>query len=129
MNKVLFLQSWYSNVTDNWYPWLETELQKKDYKTFFLDLPEMRKDQPNIAKMLTQIEAKQIIDKNTIVIGHSLGTLLGMRLAEKHPFKKLILVSGWDFDDLTEGHKLFLENKDRSLSHKKKCAENLCGSF
>lgn len=116
MKKVLFLQSWYSHVTDNWYPWLKTELEKKGYMTYFPDIAEMRKDQPDMAKILKQLENLKVIDKNTTIIGHSLGTLLAMRLAEKHPYKKMIVISGWDFDDLTEGHKLFWKNK---IDHKK----------
>lgn len=111
MKKALFLQSWYSKVTDHWYPWLEKELQKKSYKTYFPDLAEMRKDIPNMAKLIAEIESMKILDKDTTIIGHSLGTLLAMRLAEKYPLKELVLVSGWDFDDLTEGHKLFWKTK------------------
>ena len=111
MKKVLFLQSWYSNITENWYPWLEKELKKKGYETYFPDLPEIRKDVPDMAKIINQIESMKILDKNTIVIGHSLGSLLAMRLAERHKLKELILVSGWDFDELTEGHKLFWKSK------------------
>lgn len=41
-----------------------------------------------------------------------MGALLGLRLAERQKFKKLILVSGWDFDDgLAPEHKLFWPNK------------------
>ena len=112
MNKVLFLQSWYSQVSDHWYPWLESELKNKGYQTFFPDIPEMRKDIPDMSKILKFIESLKVIDQDTLIIGHSLGNLLAMRLAEKHCLKGLILVSAWDFDDLTEGHKLFLENQD-----------------
>lgn len=111
MKKVLFLQSWYSNISDNWYPWLKTELEKKGYTTYFPDMPEMRKDMPNMNTILKHIESLHIIDDDTIVIGHSLGCLLAMRLAEQHTLKQMILVSGWDFDDLTEGHTLFWKTK------------------
>ena len=111
MKKALFLQSWYSQITDNWYGWLKTELEKKGYQTYFPDLPEIRKDVPDMQQMLGQIEALNCIDSDTTVIAHSLGCLLAMRLAEKHQFQKMILVSGWDFDDLTEGHVLFWKNK------------------
>ena len=115
-SKVLFLQSWYSKVSDNWYPWLEKELLKKGYTTYFPDIPEMRKDVPDMAKILKYIESMKVIDKNTIIIGHSLGNLLAMRLAEKYSYKQMILVSAWDYDDLCEGHKLFWKNK---INHSK----------
>lgn len=71
----------------------------------------MRKDTPDMTKLMAEIEAMKVLDKDTVIIGHSLGTLLAMRLAGKYPLKELVLVSGWDFNDLTEGHKLFWETK------------------
>ncbi|HLE48519.1 MAG TPA: alpha/beta hydrolase [Patescibacteria group bacterium] len=116
MKNVLFLQSWYSKVTDNWYPWLKKELEKKGFITHFPDIPEMRKDVPEMSKILKFIESLKIIDKDTIIIGHSLGNLLAMRLAEKHRYKQMILVSAWDYDDLCEGHRLFWKTK---INHSK----------
>jgi hypothetical protein len=116
MKKVLFLQSWYSQITDNWYLWLKTELEKKGYITIFPDIPEMRKDVPDMKKILSYIESLGVLDEDTTIIAHSLGCLLAMRLAESHPYKSMILVSGWDFDDLYENHKLFWETK---IDHEK----------
>jgi predicted alpha/beta hydrolase family esterase len=114
--KVLFLQSWFSQITDNWYPWLKKELEKKGYTTYFLDIPEMRKDVPDMSQILKYIETLNVIDDDTIIIGHSLGNLLAMRLAEKFQYKQMILVSAWDYDDLCEGHKLFWKTK---INHSK----------
>lgn len=123
MKKALFLQSWYSTLNDNWYPWLKKQLEKKGYDTNFTDLPEIRKDTPDMPKMLKYITAMKFIDKDTTIIGHSLGTLLAMRLAEENPFMKMILVSGWDFDDLTDGHRLFWKNKINHDAIKKNVGE------
>lgn len=123
MKKALFLQSWYSTLNDNWYPWLEEQLEKKGYETNFTDIPEIRKDTPDMQKILKQIESMKFVDKNTTVIAHSIGSLLAMRLAEKVQFKRMILVSGWDFDDLTEGHKLFWKNKIDHAAIKKNVKE------
>lgn len=111
MKKVLFLQSWFSNIDDNWYGWLKKELDKKGYISNFTDIPEFRKKVPNLTTILNTVKKLKFIDKNTVVIGHSLGALAAMRLAEKEKIKFLILVSGWDFDDLTEEHKYFWKTK------------------
>lgn len=119
MNKkstILFLQSWYSKITDNWYPWLKNELEQKGYTTHFPDIPEMRQDVPDMAKILKYLKALKVINQNTIIIGHSLGNLLAMRLAEKFTFKQMILISAWDYDDLCEGHRLFWKSK---INHSK----------
>ncbi|QQS38423.1 alpha/beta hydrolase [Candidatus Woesebacteria bacterium] len=115
MKNVLFLQSWYSNISDNWYPWLQKELARIGYVTNFTDIPEMRKDAPNMAKILKFIESNSVLNTDTIIVGHSLGNLLAMRLAERYKFKKMILVSVWDYDDLCEGHKSFWKTK---INHK-----------
>ena len=116
MKNALLLQSWYSKITDNWYSWLKLELQKKGYKTNFIDIPEMRNDVPNMAKIIEFIKSFNVVDQDTTIVGHSLGCLLAMRLGEEFSFYKMILVSGWDFDELTEGHALFWKNK---INHEK----------
>lgn len=112
MKSALILISWYGTPKDNWFPWLKTELEKKEYKVSVPDLPTIRTDRPDMEKMLKTLK----VDKGTVVIGHSLGALLGLRLAERQKFKKLIMVSGWDFDDLTTEHELFWPNK---INHEK----------
>ena len=111
MKKALILQGWYQKPEDNWYPWLRTELEKKGYDVYLPDLPTMHIDTPSLVKQLRYIEKNFDIDKNTLVFGHSLGVLLALRLAEIYKFKKMFLVAGWDFDDLTYEHRLFWKNK------------------
>jgi uncharacterized protein len=105
----LILQSWFSTPKGNWYPWLKKELEKKGYQVSLPDLPTIRTNLPNLQQMLTA--TIPLINSETVVIGHSLGNLVGLRLAEKRAYKKLIQVAGWDFDDLVEEHKLFWKNK------------------
>jgi predicted alpha/beta hydrolase family esterase len=125
MKKALMLHAWYSSPEDGWYPWLKKELEKKGYQVFLPDLPTMRSDLPKMELQLKKIDRTLSLDKNTVVIGHSLGGVLALRLAERRNFNKMILVSGWDFDDLTEGHRLFWRYK---ISHKKirKNVEEIC---
>lgn len=111
MKNVVFLQSWYSTITDNWYGWLKEELDKKGYQTHFIDLPEMRKDVPDMNVMLCSIESLRCINEDTVLIGHSLGCLLALHLAETHSVDKIILIAGWDYDDLEEGHVLFWKER------------------
>ncbi len=105
--QALILQGWYQKPENNWYPWLKKELEKIQYTVFLPDLPTIHTDLPDMQKQLSYINSLFKINSETIVIGHSLGCLLGMRLAEKHPIDKLFLVAGWDYDDLTQGHRLF----------------------
>lgn len=115
MKKALILQGWYQKPDSNWYPWLKKELEKRGYEVYLPDLPTIHTDKPSLKKQLAFLDKLLTIDKNTVIIGHSLGCLLGMRIAEKIKFGKLIMVAGWDFDDLTPEHSLFWPNK---LNHK-----------
>jgi len=76
----------------------------------------MNTNLPDMKKMLRCIDTSKYINRETIVIGHSLSCALAMRLAEKNKFSKMFLIAGWDYDDLFAPHKLFWPNK---INHKK----------
>jgi predicted alpha/beta hydrolase family esterase len=111
MEKALILEGWYNTPQDNWYPWLKKELEKKGYEVFVPDLPTIHTNLPDMKKQIKFIENFLKISKDTIIIGHSLGAVLALRLAEKYKYAKMFLIAGWDFDDLTPEHKLFWPNK------------------
>lgn len=81
------------------------------------DLPDLEAQLPVAAAFLKE---------NTIVIGHSLGSLLAMRLAEKFTFGKMILVAGWDFNELTIEHQLFWKNPIDHASIKQHVSDIVC---
>jgi predicted alpha/beta hydrolase family esterase len=124
--KALILEAWYNKPDDNWYPWLKKELEKKGYEVLLPDLPDQRTDHPSLAKQIKFIDGLHFLDKDTVVIGHSLGAVLGMRLGEVYKFKKLITVAGWDYNDLCEGHKLFWKTTMQHKKIKKNVREIYC---
>ncbi len=101
----LILHAWHNLPGDHWYPWLKGELEKKGYRVDIPELPTMNTDLPDLAKQLAVAEV--YITDATVVIGHSLGSLLAMRLAEANTYKTMILLAGWDFNELTAEHRLF----------------------
>jgi uncharacterized protein len=105
MKHALILHAWYNHPADHWYPWLKKELENKGYTVAIPELPTMNTDLPDLEKQLSVAET--YVSKDTTVIGHSLGALLAMRLAEKYSYEKMLLVAGWDFNDLTAEHRLF----------------------
>ncbi|EKE14142.1 MAG: hypothetical protein ACD_12C00658G0009 [uncultured bacterium] len=111
MKKALILHAWYSKPEDNWYPWLKSKLEEKNYQVFSPKIPTFDSDNPQLKTSMDFIEKNFPIDKETIIIGHSLGCLLTLRLAEKHIINKIILIAGWDFNDLTMEHQSFWSNK------------------
>jgi len=107
MKKALFLHAWYGSPTSDWYPWLKNELEKKGYETWFPEIPTMPTKNPDMETMLKFILESNFVDKDTVVIGHSLGSVLTLRLAERTAFKQGVLLAGWDYNDLTPEHQSF----------------------
>lgn len=107
MKSALILHCWYDNPSGNWYPWLKNLLTQKGYHVTNPEIPTMETDKPDLPIQINFINNLNIIRQDTIIIGHSLGALLGLRLAEMNSFKTLFLVSGWDFNDLTPEHQSF----------------------
>jgi len=126
--KAIILHAWDSNPQDHWYPWLKKELEKRGYQVFLPNLPTMNTNFPDMELQLKTIQKSLKIDKKTIVFGHSLGALLAMRLAERKSYKKMFLVAGWDFDDLTREHRLFWPNKIDHAKIKNNVEEIYCFS-
>ncbi len=110
-NTALILHAWFSKPEGNWYPWLKKQLEDKNYKVYLPEIPTMGDEIPDMEKQIDFINKLFLIDENTTIIGHSLGCILALRIAERIKYGKMILVAGWDFDDLTGGHKLFWPNK------------------
>ena len=111
MKNALILECWYGNPTDHWYPWLKEQLESQGFQVTIPDLPTIRTDLPDLSQMLSSVDKEMKIDEKTTIIGHSIGALLAMRIAEKHIYDKMILVAGWDFNDLTLEHKLFWQTQ------------------
>lgn len=126
MKSALILQGWYQKPESNWYPWLKSKLEEKNYTVYVPDLPTIHTDLPDWNKIKETILSKYNIKKISVVIGHSLGCLMALKLAEEYNFEKLVLVSGWDFNDLTEEHKLFWENPTNHSEIIKNAGEIYC---
>lgn len=109
MKKILLLHAWCATSKDHWYPWLSRELINQRFDVYIPQLKD--KDSPTLKDWTKSVFKNVELDKNTIVIGHSLGSVLGLRLAERYEIKKLVLVSGWDFWDLTPEHETFFKTR------------------
>lgn len=114
--KALVLHCWYGNPNENWYPWIKEKLKEKGYQVFVPELPTMSSELPDMQLQIDRVKDLVDFDKKTLIIGHSLGSLLALRLAEKQKVGKMILVSGWDFNDLTPEHEKFWQ---KTIDHQK----------
>jgi len=92
--KYVILHGWRSSSKRCFIPWLKKELEERGHEVLALDLPH-----PFIPDVMEQAEyvlKKVKFDENTIIIGHSLGSVVAYRILEqlKHPIHKLILAGG-----------------------------------
>jgi uncharacterized protein len=94
--KAIIFHGWGSNSKDNWFPWLKFELEKKGFEVYCPDLPNSQN--PKEEEWIKAAMKLSPYDENTIFIGHSLGTVLMMRLLEKQetPIKACYYVSAFD---------------------------------
>jgi uncharacterized protein len=111
MSTVILLHAWYDTPLDHWYPWLKTKLEKKGYTVLIPVLPTMASSSPDPEPMIHTVVPLLALDGSTSLIGHSLGSILALHIAEKHKLQKLILTAAWDFDDLTPEHAPFWKTK------------------
>ena len=91
--RAIILHCWGGNSESNWFPWLKKELENKGFEVFCPDLPDSQN--PKQDGWLNEA-MKLEYDENTILIGHSLGSVLIMRLLEKVKVKAVYLVAGFD---------------------------------
>lgn len=109
MKKLLILHCWWGTPEKNWYQYLKEKAQELGYE---VSVPQLEdKEKPTLEDWTRSALKDFVIDENTSIVGHSLGSVLGLKLIQNTNIKidKLVLVSGWDFWDLTPEHKTFFD--------------------
>lgn len=98
MKNALILHGAGNNSQGNWFPWLKTELVNRGYRVWVPDLP--HSDVPRKKVWLGTIFSDRDwkFDESSIIIGHSAGATLILRILEQLPedvhINKAILVAG-----------------------------------
>lgn len=95
MNNVFIFHGTEGYPEENWFPWLKQELEQKSCKVFVPQFPSPPIVPAKIAEWFDVLKNyEQDINKNTILIGHSLGGIFTLRILEKltHPVKAAFFV-------------------------------------
>lgn len=91
-----------SNPQDNWFPWLQGELEKLSIVAINVQFPDpMLARQEFWLPFIKQLGA----DENTILIGHSSGAVAAMRFAEQNTILGSVLVGACYTDLNNENEK------------------------
>ncbi len=107
----VLLHGYNGSVKKDFFPYLKTELEKRGKKVSAKDLPNT--SDPNVAEQVEFVLKNNHFDENTVLVGHSLGTIISLKVLEKiqKPIKKLVLAGGFLTPD-------FKDNKKRDFTDK-----------
>ncbi len=91
----VLLHGYTGSVEANFFPWLKKELEKRGNKVWAQNLPNT--DNPNIDEQAEFVLKNAQIDENTVILGHSLGSVVALKVLEKleKPIKNLVLGAGF----------------------------------
>ena len=114
---------------ENWFPWLKQELEKRDYEVYVPHFPSPPKIPAKIDEWFDVLKNyEQYINKDTIIIGHSLGGIFTLRLLEKvqQPVKAAIFIGtpigvrpilNYDRDNSFSGFSFNWDNISKKANH------------
>ena len=98
MTKVIIVHGWGADSLSNWFPWLQSELEKKGFEVLCPDFPTTQT--PQLTDWITHLNKLTRVDGETIMVGHSLGAPFILRYLEQLPrstkVKAAFLVSGFE---------------------------------
>jgi hypothetical protein len=108
MIRIIIIHGWGDDHSSSWYPWAKVQLERKGYEVIVPDMPDS--DNPNIEKWVNEL-SKTIgtPDKNTYLIGHSIGCQTILRYLEKinTPIGGALFVAGWFYlENITKAKEL-----------------------
>ncbi len=85
MKNVLILHGTENNAQGNWFPWLKTELEKREFRVWCPDLPHA--DHPDLKRYSDYIFGNKDwhFGKDSILIGHSSGGVAALKLLQQLP--------------------------------------------
>ncbi len=91
----VLLHGYTGNPEANFFPWLKKELESRGHKVTVPKLPNTAS--PKINEQIEYVLKNCKFDENTVLLGHSLGSVVALKVLEqlRHPIKKLILAAGF----------------------------------
>jgi leucyl-tRNA synthetase len=91
----VLLHGFTGSPKNDFFPYLKEELEKREFSVSIPQLPNT--NNPDILKQVEYVLANEKFNENTVLLGHSLGSVVALKVLEKvkKPIKKLILAAGF----------------------------------
>jgi len=97
MKTVVMVHGWGGSPNGDWFQWMKSELEKKNFKVIVPEMPNTFF--PTIKEWVAKLNEIINPDKDTYLIGHSIGCQTVMRYLEQLPIQTkiggVIFVAGW----------------------------------
>src|SRR3989344_1025876 len=131
MKKVYLIHGWNGFPNNHWFPWLKKELEKLNFKVESLEMPNSK--HPKLKEWLNHLNKSIEPNKDTYLVGHSLGCITIVRYLESLPenvkIKGCIFVAGFSFLNYKEIKEFYEKNPDINIIKAKKVLEKEKGHF
>ncbi len=99
----VLLQGYKGGADRNFIPWLKERLEASGFSVQTPELPQ--RDNPREQEQVTYVLETVKMDENTVVVGHSLGAVIALKVLEQlsHGIEKLVLVGGFAQPSFKDG--------------------------
>lgn len=105
----VILHGYNATKEDSFYRWLKAELEKRGHRVQIPQLPNT--NDPDILEQIEFVKKNVKFDEQTILIAHSLGSVVALKVLEglKQPIYKYVSVGGFITPEFLDNHKRAFE--------------------
>ncbi|HMS22144.1 MAG TPA: leucine--tRNA ligase [Candidatus Levybacteria bacterium] len=108
-----------ADSTSNFHPWLKAELEKKGHTVMVPNLP--KTENPTVDEQVQYVIDNYSFDADTILFGHSLGSVIALKVVERLdvPIRGLVLAAGFAEPGFLDHKRPFEETFDWKFDFEK----------
>jgi len=115
----VLLHGFTGSSKNDFFPWIKEKLEKEGSKAYVPDLP--HSDDPKIEEQVEFVLKNTHFDENSILLGHSLGSVVALKVVEKlqKPLRKLVLAAGFTQPGFLDHERIFEKKFDWKFDFEK----------